>query len=282
MEDEKVSIKRNRSTVSIGLPVVMIMIWAIAYQLLILDIGIIQLVPNFVNFFTSLLTDGFLIVAIGIMLVGIYAIFITYFEFLSDPFGFSKMEQIWRSEAGNFSIRRFVMKVHDIDKMNNPTSPIPSSTKSVLISLILYYFVNFTAYFILIEIFFLEIFGAAGQLDTFSTENEIFLPIIVAAIPIGLRITALAGWHHVEKYAEMLTELIYFFLLLGMLSTIFETSIASFADLLRETGGIGRFMALLLYLAILPIIFEITYWLNIQRKEQEVNDSLEDQPMESE
>jgi hypothetical protein len=226
-----------------------------------------------INFIAGIFTDVILISLIGMMFIGIYAVFYAYFSIMADKYAFAKFEILWDELKNDLDLGKLLFGLFHINEIENPKSVIPSNPRATLFNLVNFYFINLFIYIIMIEIFYLAVVQSIGGI-VFTKETEIFLPVIVAAIPIGARVGMMLDYHHAKQYGSMITEVIFVFMLIGVIGSLFDSGgptsgIQNFVN----SESFGRFLALCAYLAILPIILELSYWMYIKHISNDETDT---------
>ncbi len=248
------------------LPSLLIFLWLFLYDLLLLQSNPIDSVSGFLNLITSLVTDAILLTAVGVGIFGFYLFFDLYFSIVTDPYSFSKLEMIWNEYREKPDLKRFFYQFTHLKEVLQPNSPIPTTISATLVVFGVYYLINLLGIIFVTEFIFLTLSGIG--VAELSTENEIFLPLLAAAIPLGSRVSSIFGYKKAEEYSTMIAETLFLLALVGLLSIILQQSFQTFFLRLLEAEkkALGIFLALILYLSIIPLLVEIIFWALVEGK----------------
>ncbi|MFW9993105.1 MAG: hypothetical protein ACFFD4_13770 [Candidatus Odinarchaeota archaeon] len=246
------------------IPAILIITWSVTYDFLIYETtNIFTLVFGQMNSITGLMADGFILMSLGLVLVGFYVVTNGYFLFMTDMYGFAKIEQSWKNSIrknNRRSYKKFVLSILHVDTLEDPASPLPKSIDAITILLVAYYFVNLVMILGLTEIMYLttaEVFRTGLIIDP---DTESYLPIFATALLIGARGAAFLGYDKAKNYGTMVVETIYVFVLIGILALIFGGDLQTFAGLISDADALGRFLANALKLAMIPLVIELAFW----------------------
>ena len=238
---------------------VLILSWTLVYDYFIFGNEGFFLIFNTINFISGLIADGILLVASGMFLVSFYALLNAYFLFMTDLHGFTKIERLFFEKPPFKHPLEFFSDLIHMNRLKSPPSPVPERLESVVLLLVGYYFLNLLEIVILSEIMFFTVSEAILDIQL-TVENEMVLPILAASIPIGARVAALLGFEHAREYGNLVVESMFVFFLVGLVASLFGTGISTFLFQLTASGALGRFFAVALYLAMIPVVIEVSFW----------------------
>ncbi len=238
---------------------VLILSWTMVYDYFIFGNAGFFLLFNTINFVSGLIADGLLLIATGLFLVLFYALLNAYFLFMSDFHGFAKIERLFIEKSPLKRPIDFFSDLIHLNRLDTPPSPVPERTESVVLLLVGYYFMNLLEIVVLSEIMYFTVSEVILDLQL-TPENEMVLPILAASIPLGARVAALLRFEHAREYGYMVVESMFVFFLVGLVASLFGTGLSTFLFQITISGALGRFFAVALYLAMIPVVIEVGFW----------------------
>lgn len=239
-------------------PAILVILWLTMYNLLIhpdpVDAAI-----NMLNVFGNVISDGALLILIGLSIVLLYVLADFYFEVVTDTHSFTKIEKIVTELLRTKDYRLFIKQFTDLENVERPDTPIPKSIASSLYLISFYFVFNIAGYLLLSEILYLTAVEALSNV-VFTVENSLLLAILAASFPIGGRIAALMGYGQASEYKKMLTEAMFILSLVGLIASLFESKVPNIFEIYYAQNILAPYLLSIFYLAIIAIIIELIYW----------------------
>ena len=121
---------------------------------------------------------------------------------------------------------------------------------------------------IMTDILFFTISSAESDSNkVFDQEFSIILPILASSLVIGGKVASFY-YKYIKEYAQMLTEALFIFLLFGILSSLYGSTLPSFIDFIPAEQALHIYVTILAYLALISVALEIVKWLLWLKKEE--------------
>lgn len=262
--DEEQKTNQISEVRKILLPVLILLIWSISFGIFLLGQSVLQSSILALSTVSNLMTDAVMVILFGSLLVAFFIISDFYITLSIDPMAFVKIEQISIKYWNSREIKVFLRQLTNLSQFEseNKNNPIPQNEIFILLFFGIYYLINIIGLLFITEILVFTLFSTDA---VFKLEDSkvVLLPILSTSLIVGGKILSILKYKNLHEYRQMLTDTLFIFLLFGIVSALHETTLPSFVDLFPSNNRtLYQFLAIIIYLAMIPVAVEIAHWLH--------------------
>lgn len=243
--------------------IVSILAWALLYNLIVKEHGLVEALLQIVDTITEDLVMGSMVtVSVGLGIVLVFTLTKLYTQIISVAASFRMLEVLIDDVIREGQWMQFFLRLAAFEEEPEPQTVYPIRVSSILIAFSLLYVMSWTYLVLFSEALFFVSWSAGVDLPI-TIHNIELLPTLALSIPFSARIMAYLRYPYTQDYADFMPGAVFVLLLVGALGYLFQSDDQQFflQRVWENKPFLNAFLSSGLMLAFVPVFAEAIFWM---------------------